>query len=237
MLYLCDRISYYMNQYSCSGSYNDEVHRLVSKCNQHDVDYFFRFIGMDSTIQLCTNEYVCGIKTVKIPNKLNLSLIFKSKTDYKIYFYDFESFENILKIKSPVIIRPIYCDLNGEKHILLLIVDKGKRTISIIDVNCVTTYSKLFDSNIKNIIDKIWERHGVKYTHKVHAYGKQSCNCFNDSGQGMCVPVSLFISHYIVLSGDCSVNIMKKISAIDRDSLYNFIISHTLFYYLCIVDR
>lgn len=218
-----------MKDYSCTGKCTNNISKRISVCRFDDIEKYFGLFRNVPFLKTCTNRYVNGIKCGHLKPQPFLMFTFTSKDDYHIDFFDIISFESILKHKHVTIVLPIYCNIMGEKHVMLFILDKIKHTISILDTNCEHTYSTLFENVVKSVACK----YNKKYKIRRIIYPEMVKNIYfkSSNAHGICVNIVMFIAHNLITSKLSVQTILNQINKLTNVEWFKMLNNHSLFYY------
>jgi hypothetical protein len=225
-----------MKNYVCFGKCTNEINHRISLCRFDDVVNYFGLFNVESCYYACTNTFINGIKCSILNPSPILKFKYTSKSDYFIDFYDMITFEQMLKCKQMTIMQPIYCNIMGERHVMLLIINKKTKFINILDTNCEHTYSILFENVVRRVISKSNER--GKYFVRRITYPKTIATLhFKSSNKhGICVQIILLIAHSILISDMTAQNVINQIDKLNAKEWNEMMNGHALFYYSIITN-
>lgn len=220
--------------YLCTGMYTSSMYNKVSNGNHDDLDRFLKFCKF----KLFEHLFVCKFINNDLQKRQtkNQHISFQVKNDnYILYIYNFSSFTKLFKYKN-MVVRPIYCNINNNMHIMIMIIDNKHGDVYIYDPNNDIKNIKYIENNIITLFDK----HKCK-SHKVNSVDNWNKISFIMNKisykspiyfKGHCVITSLLMVHYMALI-DKPLNICIDIfNKIDEETLLTIINNYSLFYYL-----
>jgi len=117
-----------------SGLYTDIMHNKVSSCLPTDIKKFMYFNDMCDDLSLCVNEYNERKLTNNNVNNSHMSVIMKESSIIS-YIYDGDSLNKLFESKKKYVYKPIYCNIDSQLHLLMMIINIKKRSIYIFDSN------------------------------------------------------------------------------------------------------
>ena len=224
-----------MSEFIVNGKYTHHIHNKISICKNNNLKIFFNILNLNTNIDLCVNEYIFGKSTGK--KIINSPLIFTLKNDfyYKLFFYDIDSIYDLLLCKNDFIIKPLYCKILNKKHIMMFVLDKKNKIYFILDIN----FSHFIMKYINDIVCTTMDDYNKKYNDNfTYTYIKndnlKSLNKFKILyTDGLCVPISLLIIHYLIITKFSIDEIINNFILLTHNELLFLIKGYSLFYYLC----
>jgi len=213
-----------------SGLYTDIMHNKVSSCLPTDIKKFMYFNDMCDDLSLCVNEYNERKLTNNNVNNSHMSVIMKESSIIS-YIYDGDSLNKLFESKKKYVYKPIYCNIDSQLHLLMMIINIKKRSIYIFDSNNNLTLV----NHIEYLLDSVIFNGQFKKNFQVIPVETWNNNniILNKSkfGGGYCVIISLLISHYIQLTNKNLTTCVKIFNSLDEHTLLSTLNDYSIFYY------
>ena len=218
-----------------TGIYTDNMHKKISEARYRDIDSFMRYKRIKSEYpNLKVNEFY-GMKI----NDHNLHCEFMSFciSDAKKYMYVFttESFIALFTLRDKYVFIPIYCNIRGHHHLMLLIIDNKDKKLFVFDPNNTVNYV----TYIEHMIDKTLIKHKMTKEYKVipiqrwnpyeHVLNRISSNspiCFG----GYCVILCIIMSQALKINNRC-IHETLGILASNKEALYSLMYTYSYYYF------
>ena len=213
-----------------SGLYTPDMHAKIGTCSSEDINRFLDFNNMYDSTPLTVNKFFNTHYNESLYDIPHMSIIVEQENIIS-YIYDASSLNILFNSTKKYIFKPIFCKLDMEMHLMMMIIDIKKRSIYIFDSNNDITLVKYIE-NIINIT--LYEN---KFKRKFKIIPLEKWNSKNISlnsrifGSGFCVILSILFSHYIQLSNKSFSTCIKIFGSFSDNERLSLLNDYSLFYY------
>ena len=224
-------------EYLCSGLYTLEMHKVVSNCKHTDVNNFMNFLKMSVPTKLSVNKYINNdLQSSKIQNN-NMSVIV-TDNDIIMYVYDLDSFHKLINNDMCIVAKPIYANVRGSLHLLMLIINKVTNDIIVFD-----SANNMFVNDIELVIKKNIQNYNIFHNTNYIVVPNKLWNSNNlvlnkefllspIYHGGFCVIYSILFVHYMITTKKDVNQCLKIFNNFDNSQMILLLNDYSIFYYL-----
>mgnify|MGYP003385697825 FL=1 len=208
--------------YTCTGLYNENMHKKISQGEWCHMYSYMNFI------KICDN---------KIHEHIDLLLV-EINDEINYDFGTIQTLNNSMESSEKIITYPIYGHINDENHIMSLIIDKERKQVIFYDPNGINKNTNDIENTLRIFIRKF----NIEYNYQLIVIptilwnknnlilNKQYINSPVYHG-GFCLILSILIPHFMLLTGKDIIEVTQIFESFTEINLMSLLNNYSLFYY------